>query len=150
MVLFDQHPDQWDLVRGDSAAIPAAVEEILRMHPPSQYQGRFAVESVTFAGGTIPAGSPVLLLTGAATRDPRAYDRPDEFDVTRDGNTTLAFGYGPHSCLGAWLARLESRMAFEEIRRRWSRLAVRQSGLRRVNMSNVAGYSHVPVTVAAP
>jgi cytochrome P450 len=149
VVLFDQHPDQWDLVRADWAAVPAAIEEILRMQPPSQYQGRFALEEVTLANGTIPAGSPVLLLTGAATRDPRAYERPDEFDITRTGHTTLAFGYGAHSCLGAWLARLESRVALDEIRRRWPRLAVEHDGLRRVNMSNVAGYSHVPVTVSA-
>jgi cytochrome P450 len=117
------------------------------MFAPSQYQGRFALEEVTFSGGTIPAGSPVLLLTGAATRDPRAFDRPDVFDITRGGHTTVAFGYGTHSCLGAWLARLESRMAFEEIRRRWPKLIVQQDGLRRVNMSNVAGYSNVPVVV---
>jgi cytochrome P450 len=147
VVLFDRHPDQWDLVLADAAAIPGAVEEILRMYPPSQYQGRFALEEVTFSGGTIPAGSPVLLLTGAATRDPRAFERPDVFDITRGGHTTVAFGYGTHSCLGAWLARLESRMAFEEIRRRWPKLTVQQDGLRRVNMSNVAGYSNVPVVV---
>jgi cytochrome P450 len=149
VVLFDQHPGQWELVRADAAAIPGAVEEVLRVHPPSQYQGRFAVTDVPFESGTIPAGSPVLLLTGAATRDPRAYDRPDEFDVTRGGHTTLAFGYGAHSCLGAWLARLESRLAFEEIRRRWSKLVVDHDGLLRVNMSNVAGYSHVPVSVSS-
>jgi cytochrome P450 len=147
VVLFDQHPDQWDLVRADAAAIPAAVEEILRMHPPSQYQGRFALEEVAFDGGTIPAGSPVLLLTGAATRDPREYDAPDDFDVTRGGHTTVAFGYGAHSCLGAWLARLESRLALEGIRDRWPRLSVDLDGLRRVIMSNVAGYSLVPVAV---
>jgi cytochrome P450 len=148
VVLFDQHPDQWELVRADVAAIPSAVEEILRVHPPSQYQGRFAIEDFALDCGTIPAGSPVLLLTGAATRDPRAFDQPDTFDITRGGHTTLAFGYGAHSCLGAWLARLESRLAFEEIRRRWPRLAVHHDGLRRVNMSNVAGYSNVPVSVA--
>jgi cytochrome P450 len=148
VVLFDLHPVQWDMVRADVAAIPPAVEEILRMHPPSQYQGRFALEDVGFDGGTIPAGSPVLLLTGAATRDPREYDAPDDFDITRGGHTTVAFGYGAHSCLGAWLARLESRLALEGIRDRWSRLAVDRDNLRRVNMSNVAGYSHVPVTAA--
>ena len=147
VVLFDQHPDQWELVRADSAAIPPAVEEVLRMHPPSQYQGRYAIESVTMDGGTIPAQSPVLLLTGAATRDPREYDHPDRFDITRGGRTTLAFGYGVHGCLGAWLARLESRLAFEGIRSRWPRLSVHHEGLERVNMSNVAGYSHVPVSV---
>ncbi len=148
VVLFDEHPQQWALVRSDPAAIPPAVEEVLRMRPPSQYQGRFAVESVSFEGGTIPARSPVLLLTGAATRDPRIYDQPDEFDITRGGHTTLAFGYGVHGCLGAWLARLESRLAFEGIRERWPGRTVQRDGLERVNMSNVAGYSSVPVIVS--
>jgi cytochrome P450 len=147
VVLFDQHPDQWEMVLADSAAIPPAVEETLRMHPPSQYQGRYAIEPVTMEGGTIPAHSPVLLLTGAATRDPREYDRPDAFDITRGGRTTLAFGYGVHGCLGAWLARLESRLAFEGIRKRWPHFSVHHDGLQRVNMSNVAGYSRVPVSV---
>jgi cytochrome P450 len=147
VVLFDQHPDQWEMVLADGAAIPSAVEEVLRMHPPSQYQGRFAIETVSFEEGTVPADSPVLLLTGAATRDPRVYERPDAFDITRGGHTTLAFGYGVHGCLGAWLARLESRLAFEGIRQRWPHLAVQHDGLERVNMSNVAGYSRVPVSV---
>jgi cytochrome P450 len=147
VVLFDQHPAQWELVRADKALIPHAVEEILRMHPPSQYQGRFALAPVEFDGGTIPADSPVILLTGAATRDPGAYERPDTFDIERGGRTTLAFGYGVHGCLGAWLARLESNLAFEGIRARWPRFEVQHDGLRRVNMSNVAGFSNVPVLV---
>jgi len=147
VVLFDQHPGQWELVQADKAAIPHAVEEVLRMHPPSQYQGRFAMEEVEFDGGTIPANSPVILLTGAATRDPRAYERPDTFDIGRGGRTTLAFGYGVHGCLGAWLARLESNLAFQGIRARWPHFAVQHDGLRRVNMTNVAGYSNVPVVV---
>lgn len=147
VVLFDQHPAQWDLVQADKGLIPHAVEEILRMLPPSQYQGRFATAAVGFDGGTIPAGSPVILLTGAATRDPRAYERPDAFDIGRGGRTTLAFGYGVHGCLGAWLARLESNLAFEGIRARWPHFEVQHNGLRRVNMANVAGYSNVPVTV---
>jgi cytochrome P450 len=117
------------------------------MHPPSQYQGRFATAPVEFDGGTIPADSPVILLTGAATRDPRAYERPDTFDIERGGRTTLAFGYGVHGCLGAWLARLESNLAFEGIRARWPHFEVQYDGLRRVNMANVAGYSNVPVVV---
>jgi cytochrome P450 len=118
------------------------------MHPPSQYQGRFAMTPVAFEGGTIPAQSPVILLTGSATRDPRVHDRPDTFDITRGGRTTLAFGHGVHGCLGAWLARLESNLAFEGIRSRWPHFEVQHDGLRRVNMSNVAGYSHVPVVVS--
>jgi cytochrome P450 len=146
VVLFDSHPDQWDLVQADESSITHAVEEVLRMHPPSQYQGRYATEPVEFEGGTIPADSPVLLLTGAATRDPRVYERPDEFDIARGGRTTLAFGYGVHGCLGAWLARLECNLALAGIRRRWPRFKVQRDGLHRVSMANVAGYSHVPIS----
>jgi len=144
-VLFSRHPDQWQKVKDDPGTIPGAVEEILRYLPPSQYQGRFSVEDRTFEGGTIPAGHPVLLLTGAATRDPRAFDRPDDFDVERPPNVAIGLGHGVHACLGAALARMESRIALEEIARRWQRLEVDETGLRRVHMSNVAGYSNVPV-----
>jgi len=113
--------------------------------PPSQYQGRFSVEDREYEGGTIPAGHPVLLITGAATRDPRAFERADDFDVERPPNVSIGFGHGVHSCLGAALARMESRIALEEIARRWQRLEVDEAGLRRVHMSNVAGYSNVPV-----
>ena len=87
----------------------------------------------------------MLLVTGAATHDPRAFDRPDEFDIDRPPSVSLGFGHGIHSCLGAALARMESRIALEELARRWRRLEVDTDGLRRVHMSNVAGYSHVPV-----
>ncbi|MGB9252998.1 MAG: cytochrome P450 [Mycobacterium sp.] len=147
VVAFHRNPDQWELVHADPALIPGAIEEMLRLNPPSQYQGRFATRDVALDGGTIPAGSPTLLVTGAATRDPRTYDRPDAFDIRRGGATTLAFGYGSHSCLGAWLARLESRVAFQHLRERWPRFDVDTDGLQRVTMSNVAGYSHVPVHV---
>ena len=83
VVLFAQHPDVWARVAADTDLVPQAVEEILRVLPPSQYQGRFSVEDREYEGGTIPAGYPVLLLTGAATRDPRAFERPDEFDIDR-------------------------------------------------------------------
>jgi cytochrome P450 len=149
VVLFSRHADQWRKVVDDPGKIPQAVEEILRFLPPSQYQGRFSLEDRTFAGGTIPAGYPVLLITGAATRDPRAFDRPDEFDVERPPNVAIGFGHGVHSCLGAALARMESRIAIEELARRWQRLDVDESGLRRVHMANVAGYASVPVDVVA-
>jgi cytochrome P450 len=147
VVAIHRNPDQWRMMLADPGKIPGAVEEMLRLQPPSQYQGRFATRDVTLHGVTIPAGSPTLLITGAATRDPRAYDRPDVFDITRNASTTVVFGYGVHSCLGTWLARLEGRLAFEEIRIRWPSFTVEEAGLRRVTMSNVAGYSHVPVRV---
>ena len=102
-----------------------------------------------FEGGTIPAGFPVLLVTGAATHDPKAYERPDEFLVDRPINVpAIGLGHGVHACLGAALARMESRIAIEEIAKRWPRYEVDFSGLRRVHMSNVAGYSNVPARVA--
>ena len=148
VMAFHRNPDQWELVLADPTLIPGAIEEMLRLNPPSQYQGRFATREVTLHGGTIPEGSPTLLVTGAATRDPRAYDQPDAFDIRRGGATTLAFGYGAHSCLGSWLARLESRVAFEQLQQHWPRFEVDTDGLRRVTMSNVAGYSHIPVQVS--
>jgi len=145
VVLFWRHPDQWQKVLDVRDKIPRAVEEILRYLPPSQYQGRFSAQERTFEGGTIPAGYPVLLITGAATRDPREFERADEFDVERQPGITIGFGHGVHSCLGAALARMESRIAMEEMVRRWRRLEVDEAGLRRVHMANVAGYANVPV-----
>ncbi|MCO5313624.1 MAG: cytochrome P450 [Microthrixaceae bacterium] len=145
VVLFDEHPDVWQRIRNDHSLIPAAVEEILRIQPPSQYQGRYSTAERTFSGGTIPAGFPVLLLTGAATRDERQFDNPDEFNIDRPPAVSLGFGHGVHSCLGAALARTESRIAIEELAKRWTRLEVDHDGLERVTMSNVAGFSNVPV-----
>jgi cytochrome P450 len=147
VVLFARHPDQWQKVLDDPGRIPAAVEEILRYYPPSQYQGRYSVRDMTLHGVTIPAGYPVLLVTGAATRDDRFFTDPDRFDIERPPSLALGLGYGIHSCLGAALARMESRVAIEELARRWPRYEIDESGLRRVQMSNVAGYSNVPVRV---
>jgi cytochrome P450 len=146
VVLFWQNPDQWQKVVDDREKIPWAVDEILRYLPPSQYQGRFCTEAREMEGGTVPAGSPVLLITGAATRDPRAFERADEFDVERQPGITIGFGHGVHSCLGAALARMESRIAIEELSTRWRRLEVDADGLSRVQMANVAGYATVPVS----
>jgi cytochrome P450 len=148
-VLFADNPEQWQKVLDDPAQIPAAVEEILRYHPPAQYVGRWTLKDVTLHGVTIPKDSPVLLINGSASRDERAYDEPDRFDITRDQGQNIGFGYGIHSCLGAALARMESRIALELMRERMPRFEVDQSGLRRVNMTNVAGFSHVPVTVSS-
>lgn len=147
VVLFSRNPDQWKLVLDDPDAIPGAVEEALRFSPPAQYLGRFTLADAEFEHGTIPANSPVLLLAGSATRDERAYERPDAFDITREHHIALGFGFGAHACIGAHLARMESRVAFEEIRRRWPNFTVDDAGLRRVTMSNVAGYVNVPVSV---
>jgi cytochrome P450 len=147
MVAFADFPDQWRKLREDRTLIPAAVEELLRYEAPSQYQVRTATKDVTYYGTTIPAGSAVLLVTGSATRDERMFDDPDRLDIERERKMgfNLAFGYGVHSCLGAALARMESRIALEALLDFIPEFEVDRAGLRRVAMSNVCGYSHVPV-----
>ncbi len=121
------------------------MEETLRYYPPSQYQGRFCTQETVLSGGTVPAGYPTLLVTGSACRDERFYDEPDAFDIERPPSLAIGFGYGIHSCLGAALARMESRIAIEELARRWPRFEVDEANTARVTMSNVAGYASVPV-----
>jgi cytochrome P450 len=146
-VLFAQHPDQWQMILDDPQLIPQAVEELLRFEPPSHYVGRYTTKPTTLHGVTIPAGKAVLLMIGAAVRDPGVFPESERFDITRTPRQNLSFGYGIHSCLGAALARMESRIALESMARKMPRYRVDESGLRRVMMSNVRGWSHVPVTV---
>jgi cytochrome P450 len=143
--LFHKHPDEYRKVKADAAKVPTAVEEILRYYPPSQYQGRFSVRESSWSGVTVPAGFPTILITGSATRDERFFENANTFNVDRTPTLQLGLGYGIHSCLGAALARLESRIAVEEVAKRWPSYEVDESGLARVQMSNVAGYSNVPV-----
>ena len=144
-VLFHRNPDQYRKVVDDPDKAPAAVEEILRYFPPSQYQGRFSVRESVYSGVTVPAGHPTILVTGSACRDERFFDDPDAFDIDRPPSLSLGFGYGIHSCLGAALAQMESRIAIEELAKRWPRFEVDETRCGRVQMSNVAGYSSVPL-----
>jgi cytochrome P450 len=147
IVAFADFPDQWQKLRDDHSKIPAAVEELLRFEAPSQYQVRTAMRDVTLHGITIPAGSAVLLVTGSATRDERMFADPDRLDIDRERKMgfNLALGYGIHSCLGAALARMEGRIAFEALLDLIPEYEVDRDGLRRVAMSNVCGWSNVPV-----
>lgn len=146
-LIFTDNPDELARVKADPSLTGGAVEELLRYRPPSQYQGRFCVQDRTYHEVTIPAGSPVLVVTGAATRDPRAYDDPDRFDIQREGPLGITFGHGIHYCIGAHLARLESRVAIDEMYRRWPDLEVDRDAVEWVQMSNVAGPARVPVGV---
>ena len=146
-VLFADNPDQWQKILDDPSKIPGAVEEILRYHPPAQYVCRYTLKPITLHGVEIPADKPVLLINGSASRDERAYPDPDVFDIERDQGQNIGFGYGVHSCLGAALARMESRIAIELMRERMPNFELHRDRLRRVNMTNVAGFSSVPVTV---
>ena len=147
-VLFARHPEQYRTILDDPGAIPDAVEEVLRHTSPSQYQGRVTTRDVTWHGETVPKGSRILLLTGSANRDERQFPDPDRFDVRRQPEQHLALGQGVHFCLGASLARLESRVALEEFSRRFPRYTVDEGRCVRVHMSNVHGYEHVPFAAA--
>lgn len=115
MLLLQQFPDARKQLIEDPSLIPAAAEEILRFDSPVQGLSRVTTREVTMRGKTIPKGARVHLLYASANRDPRVFDRPNEFDVTRSPNNHLAFGFGIHFCLGASLARTELRIGIEEL-----------------------------------
>jgi cytochrome P450 len=148
VVLFARHPEEYRKVRESPAIVPDAVEEVLRFTSPSQYQGRVTTRDVGWHGRAVPKGARILLLTGSANRDERAFPDPDRFDVERRPEHHLGLGHGVHFCLGASLARLESRVAIEELAARFPRYAVDEDRCVRVHMSNVHGYEHVPFVPA--
>ncbi len=116
--VLEEHPDQRRALAADASLLPNAVEELLRYEAPSPVQGRWTTADVELHGTRIPAGSKVLLLTGSAGRDERRYPDADRFDIRRHFERQVSFGYGIHFCLGAALARLEGRVALEEVLRR--------------------------------
>ena len=109
------HPAELAKVRADRSLVPSLVEEVLRYDPPVQLIPRRTAREVELAGGRVPAGATVFLLLAAANRDERKFPEPDRFDVTRNPQDHVAFGYGIHYCLGAPLARLEGRIALESL-----------------------------------
>lgn len=148
-VIFAHHPDQWQKLQEDRDKISGAVEELLRYEGPVQYNVRYTLKEAHVSGGVIPAGKPVFLCGAAANRDPEAFTDADTFDIERDQTEAqhLGLGYGIHSCLGAALARLESRIALERLLDFMPRYEVDWAGCKRVNMQNVAGWKNVPVKV---
>jgi len=129
----------------DPAVIPAAVEELLRYDGPVVFVPRIATEDVDVAGQTIPAGSYVLIMIGAASRDPAQHPDPDTVDFQRQ-QPGLAFGVGPHRCLGSHLARMEMRVALEEWHRRIPEYALAPGTTLRVPWpAGVVGYDSLPL-----
>jgi cytochrome P450 len=124
VALFGRQPEQLELVRNNPELVPAAFAEVLRYWTPLHVWGRTATREVELDGVTVPAGAQLGILLGAGNRDPRHYDNPDTFDVTRNPVDHLSFGYGPHGCAGQGLARLEGHAIVEALARRVKSLSL--------------------------
>ena len=114
-----RHPSQWAALGNDPSRAAVVIEETLRYDPPVQLMGRIAGEQMTIGDVTVPKGDVMLLLLAAAQHDPDVTARPDEFDPDREAIRHLAFGHGPHFCLGAPLARLEASVALSAVTSRF-------------------------------
>ena len=119
-----RHPEQYAAIVADSSLVPGAIDEFLRFETPTQYVARVPVMDVEIAGVSFAAFTPTLILLAAGNRDPANFSQPDRFDIRRDEGASLSFASGPHYCLGASLARMESEVMLSAITRRWPRLAL--------------------------
>ncbi|MFN8643931.1 MAG: cytochrome P450 [Candidatus Binatia bacterium] len=140
-----RNPGERARVRRDPKLIPNWIEETLRYDNSTQMLARAVTRDVELHGQQLRAGDRLLLLVGAANRDERVFPDPDRFDILRDTSQHLAFGKGTHFCLGASLARLEARVALEEIHRRLPDFELDPAGLVRVHSPNVRGFAAMPM-----
>jgi cytochrome P450 len=142
-----EHPDQRRDVVEDRSLIPNTIEELLRYESPGVQIGRYMPEAVEVHGQKVPEGSCMLFVVSAANRDERRWEGADKFDIHRKVGQHLAFGYGIHYCLGAALARLEGRIALDEILNRWPEWEVDLDRAAIAPTSTVRGFATLPVLV---
>jgi hypothetical protein len=143
---LDRHPAQKRDVLADRALVAGAVEETMRYDGPTQMMARTAAAAIELHGERIEAGQKIALLFISANRDERKFRDAETFDIRRNARDHLGFGGGLHSCLGAALARLEARVAIEELLELAPDFVVDTSCLARMHSPQVRGYTHVPVT----
>src|SRR5436305_4062168 len=148
LLTFAEQPDQWELVRTRPETIPLAIEESVRRDAPIQGLFRTAVGSYRVRDGEVPVGGRVLLLFGAANRDRRRYDRPDDFRLDRDTADHLGFGSGIHLCLGAHLARLEGTVVLTKLAQRVHRFELAGEPVRGTNPI-LRGMAKLPLRLTA-
>ena len=141
--LLSDHPDQRRELAADPSLIPGAVEESLRYEPPSPVQARYVAQDAEHYGRVVPEGSFMLLLNASANRDEHQFPDPDRFDIHRRASH-LSFGQGLHFCLGSALARLEARVAFEEVLKRWPDWEVDYANAERAHTASVRGWARLP------
>ena len=144
-----EHPDQLRAVAADRALVPKVIEEVLRYEAPSPVQARYVTHDVDLYGKTVPEGSVMLMLNGSANRDDRKFERGDSFDIHRKSDHHLSFGFGLHFCLGASLARMEGRVALDEVLQRWPQWEVDYPNAVQARTSTVRGWTRLPVKVDA-
>ncbi|MCY4136150.1 MAG: cytochrome P450 [bacterium] len=142
------HPGQLQKLREDPSLIKPAVEEILRFDGPSKMEVRTLADEVEMGEKTLPAGDMVYLVQHAANRDPDAFDQPDRFDIARDPNNHIGFGFGLHFCLGASVARLEGTIALEALVRRLPNLELGSEPEVWVPTMLSRGLEHLPVSLS--
>jgi cytochrome P450 len=145
-VLAD-HPDQRRALVDDPTIVGDAIEEILRFEPPGPQMARLAVEDVEFQGQVVPAGSVLVCILAAANRDDRRFPDGERFDVHRKPSGILTFSFGVHFCLGAALARLQGRVALEEVLKRFPEWTVDDNAAVLIASSTTRGYESLPVAV---
>jgi cytochrome P450 len=142
-----ENPDQRAELAADPSLIPGAVEELLRYEAPSPVQARYVTKDVEHHGQAVPAGNVLIMLNASANRDERRFVDPDRFDIHRRGDHHVTFGYGIHFCLGAALARLEGRVALEEVLKRFPTWEVDWDNAVQAHTSTVRGWDSLPVFV---
>jgi cytochrome P450 len=143
--LLSDHPDQRRELVADFSLIAGAIEEVLRYEAPSPVQARYVARDAEYYGRTIPEGSVMLLLNGSANRDERRYPDGERFDIHRGGGH-LSFGQGLHFCLDSALARMQARVALEEVIKRWPDLDVDYDNAAKAHTTSVRGWAKLPVT----
>jgi cytochrome P450 len=142
--LLAEHPDQRRQIVADPSLIPMAIEEALRYEAPSPVQARYVAREIECHGTTVPEGSIMLLVNGSANRDERRYPDADAFDIHR-GDTHLSFGHGLHFCMGSALARMQARVALEEVIKRWPDWEIDYANAGKAHTTSVRGWAKLPV-----
>jgi cytochrome P450 len=147
MGLLDRHPDQRADLVADPSLIPSAIEETLRFEPTGHAVARYVTTDVEYYGQTVPAGSAITFIVASANRDERRWENGESFDIHRPIAQHLTLGIGTHYCLGAALARLEARVALEEVLLRFPTWEVDWEKASLSSTSTVRGWGTLPISV---
>ena len=145
--VLGEHPDQRAEIASNRALVPNAIEELLRFEPPGPHVARYVAHDVEYYGQVVPSGSALLMMLASANRDDRRFHEPDRFDIHRQIGHSLTFGYGSHFCLGAALARIEARVALDEVLNRWPEWELDLEAAVRAPTSTVRGWDSMPVVI---